>query len=278
MRSFSHKFARMDLSGIWAAVVTPVDASFEPDCARAAAYYTELLERGCDGINLLGTTGEAMSFSVRQREILMEAIEECDLPLRRIMCGTGATSLADAIYLKRHADKIGFAAALMMPPFFYRDATEDGIMRFLDAVLHDAGEIPVVLYNFPKMSGITYTPSLIERLVRGYPGKIVGIKDSSNSLDYQRDIHARFPALRIFTGSEEHLSRGKSIGIAGCISGSVCLWPQLAHDVFANNDPAQARELEEKRRALGSPLIPAVRAAIARERNDPAWLRSVPPL
>lgn len=268
----------MNLSGIWAAVVTPVDDSFEPDCARAIAYYTELLERGCDGINLLGTTGEAMSFNVRQREILMEAIEESGLPMQRTMCGTGAASLADAICLKRHADRIGFASALIMPPFFYRDATEDGIMRFLDAVLHDAGDIPVVLYNFPQMSGITYTPQLIERLMRGYPGKIAGIKDSSNSLDYQRDIHARFPALRLFTGSEEFLSRGKSIGIAGCISGSVCLWPELAHEVFANNDPAQARELEEKRRAVSSPLIRYVRHAIARERDDPAWLRSVPPL
>jgi len=267
----------MSLHGIWAAVVTPIDEQLEPNTARAIAYYTELLDR-CDGLNVLGTTGEAMSFSLRQREILLESIEECDLPLHRMMCGTGASSLQDAITLKRCADRIGFAAALMMPPFFYRDANEDGILRFFDAVLSDSNEIPVVLYNFPKMSGITFTVSLVERLMREFPKSIAGIKDSSNSLEYEREMIERFPTLSVFPGSEALLREGKAFGIAGCISGSVCLWPELAKSVFATGDPTKASELEEKRRGVSSPLIAAVRQRIARDRDDDQWLRSMPPL
>jgi 4-hydroxy-tetrahydrodipicolinate synthase len=268
----------MKLSGIWAAVVTPLDETLEPDSARAVHYYGDLLNGGCDGINLLGTTGEAMSLSFRQRETLMEGIAESGLPLQRFMCGTGAASLADAIALKKVADRLGFAAALVMPPFFYRDATDDGIIGFFDAMLSAANETPVVLYNFPAMSGITFSASLVERLITAFPASIVGIKDSSNSFDYERDMLARFPALRVFPGSEALIARGKSLGIAGCISGSVALWPKLARAVLDSDDAKLAAELEEKRRTVGTPLIPSVRARIARERNDKGWLRSVPPL
>ncbi len=268
----------MMLSGIWAAVVTPVDEMFEPDCARATHYYGDLLNNGCDGINLLGTTGEAMSFSFRQRETLMEAVAESGLPLQRFMCGTGAASIADAIALKKAADRLGFSAALVMPPFFYRDANDDGIMHFFDALLSAANETPVVLYNFPAMSGITFSANLVARLVTAFPKAIVGIKDSSNSIDYEREILARFPALRIFPGSEALIAQGKPLGIAGCISGSVALWPKLARKVLDSGDANLAADLEEKRRTVGAPLIAAVRKRIAQERNDDGWLRSVPPL
>ena len=268
----------MSLKGIWAAVVTPIDTTYQPDCARAIAYYEELLDTGCDGINLLGTTGEAMSFSVKQRELIMEGVAESGLPMHRIMVGTGASSLDDSIALKRIADRLGFAAALMMPPFFYREAGDNGVLRFFDIVLSDANEIPVILYNFPKMSGITFTPSLVGRIIDAHPNRIIGVKDSSNTLEYEREILAHFPKLRVFPGSEELLASGLAIGDAGCISGTVCLWPQLAQEVFLSGDPAKAHELEEKRRAIARPLIPAVRQLIAKDRDEPAWLRTMPPL
>ena len=114
------------IGGIWAAVVTPVDEGFVPDASRAIPYYRELLEQGCDGINLLGTTGEAMSLSVEQRLGFMDCIA-AELPLERVMAGTGAASLDDAVTLTRRAIQRGFAAALIMPPFFFRDASDDGV-------------------------------------------------------------------------------------------------------------------------------------------------------
>ena len=267
------------LTGVWSAVLTPIDENLEPDAPRAAAYYRDLLRDGIDGINLLGTTGEAMSFGRKQRLRLMEAVA-AGVPRERTMCGTGASALVDAVGLTRAASEFGFAAALIMPPFFFRDAGDDGILRFFDALLSRAGKLrsTILLYNFPKMSGITFHADLVDRLIEAFPGTIGGMKDSSNDVALQREVLARHPELRVFPSTEETLVDAKSRGIAGCISGSVALWPQLAHQAYANADTAAGTQVRDARIALaGKPLIPQMRERVAKARNDRAWLRSMPP-
>ena len=270
-----------ELSGIWSAVLTPVTETLQPDAIRAIEYYGELLEAGCDGITILGTTGEAMSFSAKQRVTFMEAIAQ-SLPLNRLMVGTGAASLDDAIVLTSAAFQIGFAAALIMPPFFFRDVNDDGIVRFFDqlfAAAKHGGTGQVLLYNFPRMSGITFHAALIERLVRAYPELIAGFKDSSNDCALQATAIKAHSHLAVFPGSEDYLIEAKAYGAAGCISGSVCLWPRLAQDVFRQGDAELAAQLAARRRSLdGQPLIHAVRARVAHARNDAAWERAIPPL
>jgi len=271
--------ATTTLTGVWSAVLTPVDERYAPDAARAVDYYRDLLRDGIDGINLLGTTGEAMSFSADQRLRLMEAVA-AGVPRERTMCGTGAASLADTIRLTGAASELGFAAALIMPPFFFRDASDDGVMRFFDALLSHAGALrtTVVLYNFPRMSGITFHPELVDRLIEAFPGVIGGMKDSSNDVALQQAILARHPALRVFPSTEATLLEAKAYGAAGCISGSVALWPQAAHAAYAKGDLSAATAIREARAALdGAPLIAQVRARVAKFRNDEAWLRSMPP-
>ncbi|HUN29337.1 MAG TPA: dihydrodipicolinate synthase family protein [Alphaproteobacteria bacterium] len=271
--------AATKLSGVWSAVLTPIDENFEPDAPRAVAYYRDLLRDGIDGINLLGTTGEAMSFSADQRLRLMEAVAT-SVPLERTMCGTGASALADVVRLTRAAGELGFAAALIMPPFFYRDANDEGILRFFDALLAGAGgsHSPIVLYNFPRMSGITFHPGLVDRLIAAFPGEILGMKDSSNDVALQRELLERHPDFRVFPSTEETLIEAKAYGAAGCISGSVCLWPQAAHAAYAQNDASAARAVAQARAALsGAPLISLVRARVAQMRDDEGWLRAMPP-
>jgi 4-hydroxy-tetrahydrodipicolinate synthase len=265
------------LRGIWSAVPTPVDHRFAPDRARAIAYYRELLADGCDGINLLGTTGQAMSFDTIERRALMQAVAKSDLPKDRVMCGTGAASLADAIELTRAACDAGFAAALVMPPFFYRDASDDGILRFFDS-LFGSTPGPVLLYNFPRMSGVTFHLDLLARLLAEFPDRILGIKDSSNDRAYQRAVIARYPELAIFPGSENYLLEALEYGAAGCISGSVALWAPLAQRVYRERNVEDARALTASRDALGSAsLIPTVHAKLAQVRGQ-EWRRVVPPL
>lgn len=271
--------ATKTLAGVWSAVLTPVDENYEPDAARAVAYYRDLLRDGIDGINLLGTTGEAMSFSAGQRMRLMEAVA-AGVPRDRAMCGTGASALADTIDLTRAASELGYAAALVMPPFFFRDACDDGVVRFFDALLSRTGPLRtgVVLYNFPRMTGITFTAELVDRLIGAFPGIICGMKDSSNDVALQHALLARHPELRIFPSTEATLLEGKAYGAAGCISGSVCLWAQAAHAAYANGDATAATAIREAREALsGAPLIAQVRARVAAARNDDAWLRAMPP-
>jgi 4-hydroxy-tetrahydrodipicolinate synthase len=271
----------MSLTGIWSAVLTPIDSALRPDAHKAIAYYREVLASGIDGLNVLGTTGEAMSLSVEQRTSFMSALAASGLPRERMMAGSGAASLDDAVQLVRHAFECGFAAALVMPPFYFRDATDDGILHFFDALFARAAPPArgVLLYNFPRMSGITFHPDLVDRLLTSFPEVIAGMKESSNDPHLQSELHARHPDFTILVGSEADLLAAKRRDVGGCISGSVALWPRLAHDVFASDDPAFEEELTLRRAALGAvPFIPAVRYLTARIRSDDAWERPMPPL
>jgi 4-hydroxy-tetrahydrodipicolinate synthase len=268
------------IRGIWAAVPTPVDVDLAPDPDCAVAFYRDLLREGCDGIHALGTTGEAMSFGAAERERFMEALAESGIPADRMMAGTGAASLDAAARLTRHAIDCGFAAALVMPPFFFRDAADEGIVRFFDALFARAAPPParVLLYNFPRMSGITFSPELVDRLLELFPGTIAGMKDSSNDVRLQREILARHPEFAMLPGSEGDLLEAKERGVAGCISATVALWPQLAAAVFTGNDEVQAAELSRRRRLLETfPMIPALRHLIAARRGESQWERAMPP-
>jgi 4-hydroxy-tetrahydrodipicolinate synthase len=172
--------AAPSLRGVCAAVITPLDAALRPDPALAIPYYRDLLARGCDALNVLGTTGEAFSLSVDDRLRFMEAVAGSDLPRDRMMVGTGAAALGDAIRLTAAAFRLGFGAALVMPPFFFRDVTDDGVVRFFE-LLFAAVHPPqgrVFLYNFPQMSGVRFHAQLVDRLMNAFPGTVGGMKDS----------------------------------------------------------------------------------------------------
>lgn len=268
------------LQGVCAAVVTPLDVQLRPDSAMAIPYYTRLLENGCDSLNLLGTTGEAMSLSVDDRLRFMEGIAGSTLPRERMMVGTGACALGDAIRLTSAAMRLGFAAALVMPPFFYRGVDDFGVMRFFELLLEAVHprDGSIFLYNFPAMSGITFDPDLVDRLMLAYPGLIGGIKDSSNDTALQREIAARHPELLVYPSSEAALTDARERGYAGCISGSVALWPQLAARVWAGEAALQPQLSALREATAGMPLIAAVRYLTARAVGDLSWERCLPPL
>src|SRR5256714_10902426 len=143
------------LSGVIAAVATAVDDKGEPDCARSTALARYLLDRGCDGLNVLGTTGEATSFSLEQRKRVMSAYRDAGLPLGKLMVGTGAAALADALALTRYAAELGFGGALVLPPFYYKGVPDDGLFRYIETLVSGTAErpMPLYLYHFPPLSG-----------------------------------------------------------------------------------------------------------------------------
>jgi len=265
--------------GVWSAVLTPLDPQLRPDPRKAIDYYNWLLHEGIDGLNVLGTNGEAPSFGTGQRIRYMEAIAQGDLPRNRIMTGTGSTSLEDTIRLTQTALDCGFSAALVMPPFFFRDAGDDGIVAFFGALLarlDDTGR-RIMLYNFPAASGITFHAALVDRLVAEFPNVICGMKDSSNDAQLQRDVLARHPEMAVFPSSEEFLVDARQSGAAGCISGSVALWPQLSQRVWKTGEGAE--RLAQLRASIAGPkMLVRVRYLTAKMRNDDAWERPMPPL
>jgi 4-hydroxy-tetrahydrodipicolinate synthase len=266
------------LRGVCSAVLTPFDAQFRPDPALAVPYYDELLRTGCDALNLMGTTGEAMSIAIEDRASFMKAIASSGLPLERMMVGTGAASMRDAMRLTQTALELGFAAALVMPPFFYRGISDDGVVRFFEAFIDAVRprKQSILLYNFPAMSGITFSADLVDRLLEHHGDAIAGMKDSSNDVALQNGILERHPDFLMYPGSELDLADARKRGVAGCISASVQLWPGLAARVWRGDEPQE--ELTQRRRSLaGLPTVPAVRHLLAQRTGNRQWERCVPP-
>lgn len=269
------------LGGVIAAIATAVDENGSPDHQRSLSFARHLLDQGCDGLNVLGTTGEATSFSVPQRRQLMDAYGSSGLPLRRLMVGTGAAAVADAATLARHAAEIGFGAALVLPPFYYKGVPDEGLIAYLDIIIAATSDrpIPILLYHFPQLSGVPWTIPLIRRLLARFEGRIIGLKDSSGDLAYAREAAAISDDFRVFPSSEATLIEARSGAFAGCISATANLNADLCARAYRQGD-ADAFERAVAIRGLfdGKPLIPGVKALIASLREDPAWARVKPPL
>lgn len=269
------------LSGVIAAIATPIDESGTPDLTRAMKLARFLLDNGCDGLNVLGTTGEATSFSLAERKSVMDAYKANGLPLQRLMVGTGAAAVSDAVALTRHAADLGFGGALVLPPFYYKGVPDDGLVAYIDTLVKaTAGTpIPLYLYHYPAMSGLPWHVALIERLRKSHPSRIVGLKDSSGDMDYARAAAALSPDFAVFPSTEAVLLEARAGAFAGCISATANLNPDLCARAWAAGD-ATARDAAVAIRKLfeGKPLVSGVKALLAHIHGDPALARMKPPL
>ena len=269
------------LSGVIAAIATAVDANGEPDCARSTALAKFLLDHGCDALNVLGTTGEATSFSIGQRRKLMNAYRDAGLPMARLMVGTGAAAVRDAVELTRHAAELGFAAALVLPPFYYKAVADAGLVAYVEAIVAatEHPPIPIYLYHFPALSGVPWHVDLVARIVSSFGSRIAGLKDSSGDLGFSRAAAAVARGFAVFPSNEAALFEARNGPFAGCISATVNLNADLCARAYRGGDAA-ALEAAVNIRTLfdGKPLIAGVKALLAHVHGDPAWARVMPPL
>ncbi len=267
------------LQGVIAAVPTPVGEDGSPDLRRFLAHARWALANGCDGLNVLGTTGEANSLSAAQRKAVMDAAAG-GLPREVLMVGTGTPDLATTIELTRFAHEKGFAAALVLPPYYYKAVPDDGLFAWFAALVAATADrpVPIHLYNFPQMTGISFPPPLARRLAFEFPGRIVGCKDSSGDLDYAAEL-ARIDGFSVFPSSETSLARAATEGFAGCISATVNVTAALAAALWRDPDDAalQARVKEAREAIASQPLIPAVKYLVGRIHGDAAYERLLPP-
>src|SRR5271166_450203 len=269
------------LKGVIAAIATAVGTGGAPDCARSTALARFLLANGCDGLNVLGTTGEATSFSADQRMAVMSAYRAAGLPMDRLMVGTGAAALADAIALTRHAADLGFAGALVLPPFYYKGVPDEGLIAYIEAVVKATAATPIslYLYHFPAQSGLPWHVGLIKRLLEAYGDRIVGLKDSSGDMAYAREVASVAASFKVFPSTEAALMEARSGAFAGCISATANLNADLCAQAWRAGD-AVALEAAVAIRKLfdGKQLVPGVKALLAHIHGDGAWARVQPPL
>lgn len=273
--------AQTSLGGVIAAIATPVDAAGAPDYDRFMTLARFLLGNGCDGLNVLGTTGEATSFTAEQRMGLMSAIARAGLPLDRLMVGTGAAALGDAVRITRHAAELGFAGALVLPPFYYKGVSADGVIRYLDALVRGSTTpaVPIYLYHFPAQSGVPYDVELVRRIVETFGERVVGLKDSSGDLPYARAAAGVRPGFRVFPSNEAALLEARTGVFAGCISATANVNADLCGRAFHQGDEAALSTAVAIRGLFdGLPLVAGVKALLAHIHDDAKLAEVMPPL
>lgn len=269
------------IKGVVAAIATPVTADLAPDHGKFTALAKVLLDNGCDGLNVLGTTGEATSFTAEQRMGVMTAAAKA-LPLDRLMVGTGAAAVGDAVALSRHAADLGFSGVLVLPPFYYKGVSDAGVIAYIGAIAEAtaASGIPIYLYNFPALSGVPYTPKLVAALVSQFGDRIAGLKDSSGDIPYAKDVAAISSTLDVFPSNEGTLMEARNGGpFAGCISATANLNSKECGKAYHTGDAAAlARAVSIRKLFDGLPLIPGIKELLAHMHKDPALARVMPPL
>jgi 4-hydroxy-tetrahydrodipicolinate synthase len=273
------------LRGVIAASATPVKNDFSPDTARLAVHLRKLLDGGCDAINLLGTTGEANSFGLQDRLQIMRAVKDAGLPLERFMVGTGVCSLQETVALTRAADELGFAGALVLPPFFYPGIEPEALIAYVDALAERLRplKLALYLYHIPQNTKVPWPVEVVAELARKYAGVLRGIKDSSGDMAYARGVVAAAPGLDVFPSSEAVLFEAKKDGFAGCISASTNITAADSQIAWRHQGEQQGREAVQRatvqRGILGrQALVASVKAALSVRYGDPQWARTCPPL
>lgn len=273
--------AKTALRGVIAAIATAIDEKGVPDRDRALKLARYLLENGCDGLNVLGTTGEATSFSLAERMGLMSAYREAGMPMDRLMVGTGAAAVSDAIALTRHAAELGFAGALILPPFYYKGVPDDGLVAYVGAIVKATADkpIPIYLYHFPAQSGLPWHLALIKRLVDAHGPRIVGLKDSSGDMPYAREAAKVAPGFAVFPSNEAALIEARGGAFAGVISATANCNPDLCGRAWREGDQAALDQAVTIRKLFdGKALVSGVKALLAHIHGDPALARVKPPL
>ena len=275
------------IKGVLSPVVTPFNRDLAPDADRFVRHCKWLLSHGCSGLAVFGTNSEANSLSVDERVMLLEALIEAGVPASKLMPGTGCSALSDSVVLTAHAVKLGCAGVLMLPPFYYKGVSDEGLYRnFSEIVQRVADErLQLYLYHIPPVSSVPITLGLIERLLKAYPKSIAGIKDSSGDWNNTKAVLDAFAksGFDVFAGSETFLLDNMRHGGAGCITATGNVNPAAIDKVYRNWQSADADKLQAgitaTRMAVQKlPMIPALKAIVAKFSDDPEWSTVRPPL
>jgi 4-hydroxy-tetrahydrodipicolinate synthase len=272
-------------SGVLVPVLTPFTPSGAPDAGRFVAFCRWLLDQGAGGLAIFGTTSEANSMSPGERMELLDRLIEAGVPAAKLMPGTGACAMTDAVTLIRHAVDHGCGGVLMLPPFYYKGVSDDGIFAFTSGIIDKVGSptLKLFLYHIPPMAVVGFSLDLVGRLITAYPETVVGLKDSSGDWSNTAALLERFPDFAVFPGSEVFLLEGLRKGAVGCITASGNVNVSGIKKVYDNWRGAQADALQAEITTLRNtlqayPMVPALKRIVAHYHNDPHWAAVRPPL
>ncbi len=271
-----------DLKGVIGASLTPTNADYKIDAAALKDHCEKMLSQGCEFTSVFGTTGEGASFSAQQKINALNEMSAMGMDMSRQVPGIIASSIDEAASLYKVAAELGCRAALIIPPFYYQPAGNDGIVDFYEAVVAAAGspDLGIILYNFPFYSGVPFTPSLVKDVLFRLGGRIIGIKDSTGDLAGGLELISNFPNLSIFTGDDRILSRMVSGGGAGMIGGLPNIFPADCVILYKGGVDEEFESRAAKRIELvdGHGGLIALKALLAKKYNQPLFFKPLPPL
>ncbi|MBC7803699.1 MAG: dihydrodipicolinate synthase family protein [Candidatus Parcubacteria bacterium] len=275
------------IEGVLSPVVTPFRKDLSPDAGRFVKHCRWLMKSGCAGLAVFGTNSEANSMSVEEKLELLEALVKGGVPAATLMPGTGHCALSDSVRMTREAVRLGCGGVLMLPPFYYKGVSDEGLYRNFAEIIERVGDdrLRLYLYHIPPVSNVGISLELIERLLTRYPGIVAGAKDSSGDWDNTKAMLDRFKdrGFDVFPGSEVFLLDGLRAGGKGCITATGNVNPGPIAEVFKNWRSTEADKLQAGITATRKimqkvPMIPALKAVTAHFGNDPEWRTVRPPL
>ena len=273
------------IRGVLAPVLTPFKGDLAPDRERFVAHCKWLLSQNC-GLAPFGTTSEGNSLAAEERSTLLDALIAAGVDPLRMMPGTGCCSITETVKLTAQAVNHGCAGVLMLPPFYYKDVSEEGLYRYFSEIVQRLGDarLRIYLYHIPPVAVVGITTGLVERLLKAYPNTIAGMKDSSGDWNNTKTFLDAFNGFDVFVGSESFLLANMRNGGVGTISATANVNPGAIHKLYTDYKNADADEQQAKldvvRDVFGKkyPMIAALKQAIAIYANDPGWAKVRPPL
>jgi 4-hydroxy-tetrahydrodipicolinate synthase len=273
-------------SGIWPALLTPLTADLAVDHTRFAAHSRALLASGCGGVTPFGTTGEGPSFSVAERRDAVDALIDGGVAAERILVSVSCAALPDTLALTKHALEIGAHGVLMMPPFFLKGVSDQGVIDAYRYVIDGAADsrLKLYLYHIPQVSAVGLSHAVIAELRRRYRDTIAGIKDSGcDRAESVALAHAFMPPLTVYVGNEPDLPELGRRGSTGAVSGLANFIPRVVHRLVSQPEaPSTPGDLARVERLLallgGYSLTPALKGIMATLTGDRGWLAVRPPL
>jgi 4-hydroxy-tetrahydrodipicolinate synthase len=277
--------SKSNLQGVYSPVITPFHKNLSVNKKLLIKQCQWLLSQHV-GLAVFGTNSEANSLSVEEKIDVLNALIETGIDPNKTMPGTGCCALSDTIKLTEHAIQLGCNNVLMLPPFYYKDISDEGLFdsysRIIESVNND--DLRIYLYHIPPIANVAITLNLIEKLKKRYPKIIAGIKDSSG--DWNNTLamlNENWPDFKIFAGSEVFLLKTLQNGGAGCISATANINPYSIYMLYKNwlNSDAiiQQENLNKFRNIVQKyPMIPALKSIVGHYHQDTDWHRVRPPL
>ena len=277
------------ISGVYCAVLTPINNNLLINNNLHLRHCQSLMQKGLDGLTIFGTNGEASSFSVAQKIHSLDFLLENRIDQSNLIIGTGSSSLQDAVELTKYSAKIGAKASLLIPPFYFKNVTDAGVIAYYRNVIEETGEnnFKFLLYNIPQHSGVDINFNIIEHLLKLYPNNIVGLKDSTGNMDNMLKTIKYFNDFAVFCGNGALALHTSRRGGAGAITGDANITAKLLSFIIHNfkrekeiDNFNQLQNLLEKiRNVLGShEQISLLKAYYSIADNIEEWNNLMPPL